>query len=462
MDTTLDELLKTPKTLHFVGVGGSGMYPLVQIMLAKGHRIQGSDVNEGDILNYERRQGVRVMMGHRADNVGGADLVVYSAAIRADNPEREEAARRGIPSVERSVMLGYVAALYPHALCIAGTHGKTTVTGMAVQVLEMAGLDPAAVIGGKLPLIGGYGKAGKGEAIVVEACEFHDTFLQLRPKTAVLLNIDNDHLDYFGSMENLKASFRKFCEKATGGILFNGDDEGSREVVEGLPQPKTAFGLGESCALRAVNCHEHRPAYWAFTVLEAGEAQAEVALGVPGRHNIYNALAAYGAARRAGATPMQCAEGLARFGGTGRRFEVLGKVRGFTVADDYAHHPAELKATLSAAAEMDYGAVWAVFQPYTYSRTRQLFKEFAEVLPLAQHVVMTAIMGGRERAEDHTITTAELAAQMPGSVWFETQREVADYILANAKSGDLVLTLGCGDIYKCAHMLLEAGAVDAG
>ncbi len=452
-----DKLLRQPKTLHFVGVGGSGMYPLVQIMLAKGHRIQGSDVNEGDILNYERSQGVRVMMGHRAENVEGADLVIYSAAIRADNPERLEAEKKGIPCVERSVMLGYVASLYPRSLCMAGTHGKTTATGMTVQILEMAGLDPAAVIGGKLPLIGGYGKAGKNDAIVVEACEFHDTFLELTPDTAVLLNVDDDHLDYFGSMENLMASFRKFCQKASGCILFNGDDTGSRLVVKGLPQPKTSFGLLPGSDIRAVNLSEHRPAYWQFALWENGKNVAEIRLGVPGKHNVYNALAAFGAARRAGASASQCAEGLAAFTGTGRRFEILGQVRGFTVADDYAHHPAELEATLKAATGMGYREVWAVFQPYTYTRTRQLFAEFAQVLPLADHVVMTAIMGGRERAEDYNITTAELAAQMPGSVWFETQREVAEYVLAQAQPGDLVLTLGCGDIYKCAHMMMEAG-----
>ena len=456
MELDLTLLLQSPRTLHFVGVGGSGMYPLVQIMLAKGHRIQGSDVNEGDIINYERRQGVRVMMGHKAENVQGADLVVYSAAIREDNPERLEAARLGIPCVERSVMLGYVASLYKTPLCFAGTHGKTTATGMAVQILEMAGLDPAAVIGGKLPLIGGYGKAGGGSAIAVEACEFHDTFLELTPNTAVLLNVDNDHLDYFGSMENLMASFRRFCAKATAAVLYNGDDEASRRVVAGLPQEKTAFGLGAENALQAANLCEHRPAFWQFIVLENGTNCGEVKLGVPGKHNVYNALAAFGAARRAGATAQQCQAGLASFGGTGRRFEVLGRARGFTVADDYAHHPAELEATLSATAEMGYPAVWAVFQPYTFSRTQQHMDAFARVLPLANHVVMTAIMGGRERAEDYPgVTTGELAAKIPGSVWFETQREVADYILQNAQPGDLVLTLGCGDIYKCAHMILE-------
>lgn len=455
MAEELARILKTRTKIHFIGVGGSGMYPLVQILLAAGHEISGSDVNEGAILDYERRQGVRVIMGQHAENVHGAQLVVFSAAIQPDNPERAEAEKLGIPCIERSVMLGYVASLYKRPLCIGGTHGKTTATGMATQILEMAGLKPAAVIGGRLPLINGYGKAGAGDAIVVEACEYHNTFLELRPEAAVLLNVDDDHLEFFGSMENLKAAFRKFCLLSTGAVIYNADDEGSREVVQGLTQPLISFGFGEGCSYRAADEYEHKPGRWAFTLVANGEAMGEIKLGAPGRHNIYNALAAICGTMRLGATAENCAAGLAAFMGTGRRFEVLGKTEnGVTVADDYAHHPTELKAILETAQEMCDGSLWAVFQPYTYSRTQLLLDEFAKVLPIADHVVMTAIMGGRERAEDYTITTADLAEKIPGSVWFNTQREVADYVLANAKPGDMALTLGCGDIYKCAHMIM--------
>ena len=455
MLANLNSLLATPKKLHFVGVGGSGMYPLVQILLAAGHQISGSDVNEGDILNYERKQGVRVIMGQRAENVHGADLVVYSAAIGADNPERLEAQRLGIPCIERSIMLGYVASLYKRPLCIAGTHGKTTTTGMAPQILEMGGLDPAAVIGGRLPLIGGYGKAGKGDGIVIEACEYHNTFLELTPSVAVLLNVDNDHLEFFGSMEGLMAAFRQFCSQATSTVLYNGDDERCRQVVEGLPQQLVSFGLGEGCALKATSLKEYRPAHWAFTLEQAGKPLGNIQLGAPGRHNLYNALAAAGGALSLGADFAACAAGLAAFSGTGRRYEYIGERKGVTIVDDYAHHPTELNAVLTAAKEMAKGKVWAVFQPYTFSRTQMLLEEFAAVLPLADHVVMTAIMGGREKPENYTVTTEQLAAKIPGSHWFETQPEVAAYVMAHAQPGDLVLTLGCGDIYKCAHMMME-------
>ena len=454
MSVDLKKLLHQRKKIHFIGVGGSGMYPLVQILLAAGHQISGSDVNEGDILDYERRQGVRVLMGQRAEHVRGAELVVFSAAIRPDNPERTEAERLAIPCVERSVLLGYVASLYKRPLCVAGTHGKTTCTGMATQILEMAGLHPAAVIGGRLPLIGGYGKAGSGDAIVVEACEYHNTFLELVPECAVLLNVDDDHLEFFGSMDNLMAAFRKFCALATGAVVYNGDDEKSRRVVAGLQQPILSFGLGEGCDVRAANLREHQPALWAFDLVWHGESLGCIELHAPGRHNVYNALAACCGCLRLGATGADCARGLAAFSGTGRRFEILGQKNGITIADDYAHHPTELAAVLTAAKEMDYTAVWAVFQPYTFSRTQLLLEDFAKTLPIADHVVMTAIMGGREKAGDYAVTTKQLADKIPGSVWFETQRQVADYVLAHAKKGELVLTLGCGDIYKCAHMLM--------
>ncbi len=452
----LNTLLSEKRRIHFVGVGGSGMYPLVQILCAAGHTLQGSDVNEGAILDYERRAGVRVMMGHAAENVHGAELVVYSAAIRADNPERQEAVRRGIPCVERSVMLGYVAGLYKRPLAIAGTHGKTTATGMAVQILQMAGFAPGAVIGGRLPLIGGYGQSGEGrDGIVVEACEYHNTFHEITPETAVLLNVDDDHLDFFGSMDNLRAAFRKFCASATGAVLYNADDENSRRVVHGLRVPLVSFGLGEGCALRAAGLREHKPAFWAFTFTQNGQALCDIRLGAPGRHNVYNALAAAGGALRLGATPAQCAAGLSAFAGTGRRFEVLGQVNSVTIADDYAHHPAEIEAVLKTAKAMGYRAVWAVHQPYTYSRTQRLLDDFAAVLPIADHVVLTAIMGGREAAKDYTVRAGDLAQKVPHCVCLQTQREAADYVLAHAQPGDLALTLGCGDIYKCARMMLE-------
>lgn len=450
-----EQLLKNKKHLHFVGIGGSGMFPIVQILHAAGYTITGSDVLPGDIINYERAMGIDVKIPHAAENVDGADLLVYTAAILPGNPEIARAQELGIPAVERSVMLGYVQRLYAHSICIAGTHGKTTTTGMTTQILEMAGKDPAAVIGGKLPLIKGYGKSGKGENIVVESCEFANTFLHLTPYTSVILNIDDDHLEFFGSMENLKASFRKFADLTERRIIANGDDANTMEALAGIHCEVVTFGFGEGCDYVAKNVHMARPAFYAFEVWHKDAKLGEVELSVPGKHNVYNALAAFVASTLAGATPEEAAAGLKAFKGTGRRFEVLGHTAaGATVADDYAHHPTELQATLSAAKQMGFQRVFAVFQPFTYSRTKMLLNDFAKVLPIADQVVMTEILGSRETNDKYNIYTADLAAQIPGSVWYPGFDGVVGYINEHAGPHDLVITLGCGDIYKAAKMMI--------
>ena len=449
-------LLNGKTKLHFIGIGGSGMFPLVEILHAVGYTITGSDMGEGDILERERAMGIPVFHGHRAENVRDTELVVYSAAIPPENPELLEAQRLGIPAVERSVLLGYVANTYPHPICIAGTHGKTTTTAMTSQIMISAGTDASAIIGGKLPLIDAYGRYGAGREIVVEACEYHNTFLHLIPYVSVILNIDADHLEFFGSMDNLKQSFRRFALLTEHAIVANLDDANTREVLESVDRSVITFGIDTSAEFQAVHVTEYRPSFFSFDVVERGVQTAHIRLSVPGRHNVYNALAAYVCASMFGCTAEQCKEGLEAFRGAGRRFEILGENKGVTIADDYAHHPTELEATLSSAIKMDYRKVWAVFQPFTYSRTQMLLDDFARVLSMADHVVLTEIMGSREKAEDYDIRTEDLAKKIPGSVWFSTFEEVTAYVMEHAQPGDLVITLGCGDIYKAAKMMLKA------
>lgn len=448
-------LLDGKKHLHFIGIGGSGMYPIVQILHAAGYEITGSDVNPGDIINYERAMGIKVSIPHAAENVHGADLIVYSAAIMPGNPEMDEADRLGIPKVERSIMLGYVTSLYEKSVCISGTHGKTSTSAMTTQVLLMAGKDPAAVIGGKLPYINGYGRSGKDDTIVVESCEYHNTFLELTPYYAVLLNIDNDHLEFFGDMEHLKAAFYKFCQSANGAVIYNGDDSNSRDALKGIDKPCITFGLLESCDFRAVHVEHSKPGFFQFDVLHKDDAPVHVCLGVPGRHQVYNALACYAACYLLGCSGDEISKGISAFGGAGRRFEILGHINDITIADDYAHHPTELEATLKAAKELGFHQVWAVFQPFTYSRTKMLLDDFARVLSIADHVVMTEIMGSRETNDSYQIYTKDLSAKIPGSVWFNTFKEVVDYTISHAQPHDLIITLGCGDIYKAAKLMLK-------
>lgn len=447
----LDGIMK----IHFIGIGGSGMFPLVQILHEVGYIITGSDVNEGDIITREREMGIKVSMEHKAENVHGAELVVYTAAVMKGNPEVEEAQRLGIPCVERSVLLGYTANTYPHPVCVAGTHGKTTTTAMITQILVMANKDPAAVIGGKLPLIDGYGRYGAGREIVVEACEYSNTFLNLTPHISVLLNIDADHLEFFKTMDNLKASFRKFALLTQHTIVANADDANTMQVLSSVDRYITTFGLTHGADFKGIDLTEERGAFYSFVIVEPDQQHVPVTLNVPGKHNVYNALAAYTAARLAGCTPEECVNGITEFRGAGRRFEILGEKNGITIADDYAHHPAELEVTLNAAKKMNYKTVWAVFQPFTYSRTKMLLEDFARVLQIADKVVMTEIMGSRETNDSFNIYTKDLAEKIPGSVWFNTFDEVVNHVMANAAEGDLVITLGCGDIYKAAKMMIK-------
>lgn len=453
-ETLSSDVLKCAKRLHFVGIGGSGMFPLVQILRDRGYEITGSDVNEGSIVDAERAMGIAVYMGHKAQQVHGADAVIYSAAIHTENAELQEAKALGIPTIERSQLLGFVCRMYPNSICVAGTHGKTTATSMIASLLELAGQDPAAVIGGKLPLIGGYGKNGRGSTIVIESCEFASTFLHLSPAIAVLLNIDNDHLDYYGSMDNLKKAFHDFVALAQNTVVANGDDAHVLEVVKDLKQPVCTFGIQNPADFRAENIREYKPGFFAFDVMHQGAVFAQLELGAPGYHNIYNGLAMAACAHLCGLTGQDAAAAAASFKGAGRRFEILGEFNGVTVADDYAHHPTEVAATLNTASKMGYNQVWAVHQPFTYSRTRELLDEFAQVLQIADHVVLTPIMGSRE-VDDGSVCSQDLADKIPGCVVVEGLQQAADYVRQHAQPGDLVLTMGCGDVYKAAHMMLK-------
>lgn len=450
-----EKLFSSARCLHFIGIGGAGMFPIVQIFHSKGYQITGSDNNESDTLALERQMGIPIHLGHAAGNLGNADLVIYSAAIMQDNPELVAAREMGIPTIERSEVLGYITKQYANCICVSGTHGKTTTTAMLTQILLEAGLDPTAVIGGKLPRIGGNGRAGGSELMTCEACEYVDTFLQLFPDVAVILNIDEDHMEYFKTLDNLIASFRRFAEKASRTVIVNGDDRNAMRAAAELGDKKIiTFGAAGNCDYYPAKITRVNPAHSVFDLMYREKKVATLPLRVPGKHNILNAVAACAAALEAGAAPNQLAPGLEGFTGAGRRFEILGQKNGVTIADDYAHHPAELEVTLKTAGELGYNRVWAVFQPFTYSRTKLLLHEFAAALSLADRVVMSEIMGSRE-INTYGIHTKELAALIPGSVWFEGFEEIAEYVMTNARQGDLVITLGCGDVYKCAKMMLR-------
>lgn len=431
------------------------MCPIAEILFHNGYELTGSDMNESDTLERIRSYGIKVYKGHKAENIGDAEMVVYTAAAKQDNPELVAAREKGIPTLERSVALGLLTRKYANAIGVSGTHGKTTTTSMITQILIEAGADPSAVIGGKLPLIGGNGRVGKSETIVCEACEYVDTFLQLHPAISAILNIEADHLDYFKTLDNIIHSFHQFALQTSSAIIANGDDENVRKAVEGISHARViTFGRSSSNDYYPAELNEEDTACEDFTLMYRGEELCRISLIVPGEHNMMNAVAAAAVCHTLGIDGAHIKKSLESFGGVHRRFEVLGKFEGVTVADDFAHHPTELTAVLTSAMRMGYRQVWAVFQPHTYSRTAMLLDEFAKALSIPDHVVMTEILAVREENTYH-IHTSDLEAKIPGSCHFGSFEEIADYVMDHAKENDLILTLGGGDIYKCANLIVE-------
>lgn len=444
------------------------MYPLAQILHSQGYFLTGSDNNETETLDAVRKMGIPVFIGQRAENIEGADLIVHTAAIMEDNPELMAARQSGIPVLERADLLGIITSWYDNAVCVTGTHGKTTVTSMITQILFTAGVDLSAYIGGKLPCIGGSGLAGKSDVLVCESCEFEDHFLKLSPDISVILNIDADHLDYFGTLDNIKKSFRKFAETTSKILIINGSDENTVDALDGISKNIITYGKDSSCDYYPENIKHENGLLTTFDLMKNGEKLGTITLHVAGIHNVLNAVAAAAAADFLGIGFESVQKGLEEFRGAKRRFEKLGFERGITFVDDYAHHPTELEAALNAAMEMKFRKVWAVFQPFTFSRTKLLLDDFARVMQIPDCAVLTDIMGSREK-NTYGIFTRHLAEKIPGCIWFPQDEEaewtderkyanfqqICDYICENAEEGDLVITLGCGDAYKIARMIID-------
>lgn len=444
------------------------MYPLAQILHSQGYFLTGSDNNETETLEAVRKMRIPVFIGQKAENIQGADLIVHTAAIMEDNPELLAARQSGIPVLERADLLGIVTSWYDNAVCVTGTHGKTTATSMITQILYTAGVDLSAYIGGKLPCIGGSGIAGKSDTLVCESCEFEDHFLKLSPDISVILNIDADHLDYFGTLENIKKSFRKFAEMTSKLLIVNGSDKNTMDAVNGLEKNMITFGSDSSCDFYPENVNHKNGLLTTFDAMYKGEKLGKITLHVAGIHNVLNSLAAVAAAHYLNINFAAVQKGLEEFRGAKRRFEKLGEAKGITVVDDYAHHPTELEATLRAAMEMNFNNVWAIFQPFTFSRTKLLLDDFARVLQIPDKTVLTDIMGSREK-NTYGIFTRHLAEKIPECIWFPQDEnaewtderkyfnfsQICDHVCENAESGDLIITLGCGDAYKIAKMILN-------
>ncbi|MGI6264015.1 MAG: UDP-N-acetylmuramate--L-alanine ligase [Acutalibacteraceae bacterium] len=448
------DLLQSAKHIYFAGIGGSGMSPLADILHARGYRISGSDINESDNLARMRSLGIPVTMEQVADNVtDDIDLFVYTNAVGANNPELLQAIRMGIPVLERAKLLGLITRRYPRTVAVAGTHGKTTTSSMLSQILIEAGKDPAVFIGGRLPLIGANGRAGDSDIMVCEACEFQDHYLEMRPAISIILNIDADHLDYFGSLDGVIRSFQKFAALTGETLIVNRDDPHAGEAVKGITgKTVVTYGVNGDAEWTAKNVTFVNGSYGQYDLYHNGKFFAAITLGIPGEHNVGNSMAAAAAAHLYGVPAGQIAAGIASFRGAGRRFEFLGTFGGVTVVDDYAHHPTEIRATVSAAKKLGHERVWAVFQPFTFSRTAQHLEEFAAVLSEADVAVVCDIMGSREQ-NTYGVSSRQITDRIPNGVYQPTFEDVTRYVVDNVRPGDLVLTMGGGDIYKCARMI---------
>ncbi|MCD7947808.1 MAG: UDP-N-acetylmuramate--L-alanine ligase [Oscillospiraceae bacterium] len=440
--------------LHLVGIGGVSMSPLAEVLRGMGAEITGSDTNDGAAVAHLRTLGIPVTIGHWAESVHGAEAVVRTAAVHDDNPEIAEARSLGIPVFERAQAWGSIMREYQNALCIAGTHGKTTTTSMCTHIAMAAALDPTVMIGGTLPLLGAGHRVGNGDTIILESCEYCNSFLSFAPTVAVILNIEADHLDFFHDLEDIEHSFRTFAELVpeSGAVVANCEDENTMHTLEGISRRAITFGL-ETGDIHAVHLTWER-GLPTFDILLHGAHFAHVSLHVPGVHNVKNALAA-AAAAVALAIPAAAVEGgLDAFRGPARRFEYKGSYHGAHVYDDYAHHPGELRALLEAAEKLGYARVICAFQPHTYTRTKAFFDEFAAVLRKPDMTLLAEIYAARETNE-LGVSSSQLAQAVPGSRYFPTLDALADYLAEIARPGDLILTVGAGDIYTVGEALTQ-------
>lgn len=443
----LKKYLLPGKQVHLIGIGGVSMRPLGLVLKGMGMVVTGSDMNSSVSTDELISKGIAVAIGHQADNIIGADCIIRTAAAHNDNPEIAAARSKGIPVFERAEAWGVIMQAYKNAVCISGTHGKTTTTSMLTHILMEAAFDPTVMIGGYLPLLHAGHRVGTGDTILLESCEYCDSFLNFYPTLAVILNIEADHLDYFKDLQDVEKSFRKFACLSTSGILANGDDPHVVETLQGLDY--VSFGLGKGNRVTAENiCPDWRH----MDVVCDGKFYCHLDLQVLGKHNALNALGAAGAAWLLGVDGDAVARGLATFGGAERRMQFKGKFGGADVYDDYAHHPDELAATIAAVRTLNYKRVVIAFQPHTYTRTHALFSDFVRELRNADHVVLAEIYAARER-NTIGISSKDLAAEIPDSVYCATLPEVTDYLKQIAAEGDVILTVGAGDIYKAGEAL---------
>ena len=454
--TEFDNYLSPGRRGHLIGIGGVSMSSLADVLWGMGIAVSGSDMNQNKNVRGLTEKGIPVSIGHKAENITREiEFVVRTAAVHDDNPEIIRAHALGIPVFERTQAWGAISKDYSNALCISGTHGKTTTTSMCTHIMMAADKDPTVMIGGTLPLLNAGHRVGHGNTIIMEACEYYNSFLSLHPTVAVILNVEADHLDFFKDLQDVQHSFREFALRTPedGYVVANLDDASTMATIRDITRKIMTFGLSKEADVYAENI-EFLGANSHFDIMFKGKLFTDVTLHVPGLHNVKNALAATAAAICLGVRPNAVKYGLAGFNGAGRRFEFKGKFNGADVYDDYAHHPGELKALLDTVEGLNYKRCILVFQPHTYTRTAALFEDFVTQLKRPDVLLLAEIFAAREK-NTIGISSAALAERVEGAEFYPTFPELEEELKRKAQPGDIILTVGAGDVYKIGENIVE-------
>ena len=452
---------ENPVHVHFIGIGGISMSGLAQVLLKEDFIVSGSDNKRSPLTEQLEQAGATVFYGQKASNIiPGIDVVVYTAAIHPDNEEYQAAINKGLPMLTRAQLLGQLMTNYKVPIAVSGTHGKTTTTSMLSHILLAGELDPTISVGGILKAIHGNIRVGSSDVFVTEACEYTNSFLEFFPKISIILNIDEDHLDFFKDLDDIRHSFRKFAEilPKDGTLVINGDIEGLEEFTKGLSCNIVTYGSDSSSDYSATNILHDELGDASFDFIKDGVFVQRIALSVNGDHNVSNALAALAVADILGISPDVCAKGLKEFTGTNRRFEYKGSTNGFTIIDDYAHHPTEIKASLTAAKHYPHKEIWCVFQPHTYTRTKALFPEFVEALSHTDHVILADIYAARE-TDTLGVSSAQIAQALTekgvDAYYFDSFEKIEKFCIENCQNGDVLITMGAGDVVNIGESLLK-------
>lgn len=451
-----------PIKIHFIGIGGISMSGLAEVLLSKGFTITGSDAKPSPITKHLEQLGISVFYGQQASNIkDDIDLVVYTAAIHVNNPEYQAAIAKGIPNFDRAELLGQVMTNYANAIAVSGTHGKTTTTSMLSHILLQADCDPTISVGGILKAIHGNIRVGHSENFITEACEYTNSFLKFNPRIELILNIEEDHMDFFKDIDDIRHSFEVFAHKLPqdGTLIINSDIDNVSYITKDLDCKILTYGFRDEDDFTAKNITFDAMACGSFDLYVKGKFVTPVTLSVTGKHNVSNALAAIAAAYELNIGIEDICKGLLSFEGTDRRFEHKGDFNDITVIDDYAHHPTEIVATLTAAKNYPHNEIWCVFQPHTYSRTKAFTQEFAQALSLADHVILADIFAAREQdpGDIHATDIQKLISDLGTDAhYFPTFSEIENFLLKNCTHGDLLITMGAGDVVLIGENLLKA------